>query len=321
MRKNSIALLDDSYISPLLINTLIREEVPAHAQSNRLKEELGRYYPDLILLDEDEAANILTKTGSLVYANSDLALSKMSDILNGPFKIDVTGSIKDKSDFGIPFSKASTDSDLRCAGTEGIHGEDFACDAYINVDGEPVVLGIYEHPVLDKDDFRDIVYYTSGKVMRKMLPRMKDALRKISSQLDFGNLPLHAKFRLQKNHLLLTEVNPRRFGSFSLSDLPFFAFRINPYKQYFRGLNPDWDSALSLAEEDIFFRVLSRLSAAVPAGRKPDHEEFADTFQNLVGYCKLDPDRYPAFSIAFGRTDNLSDVKKYLGMDFKNYLT
>jgi hypothetical protein len=76
-----------------------------------------------------------------------------------------------------------------------------------------------------------------------------------------------------------------------------------------------------LAESDIFFKVLSRLSAAVPAGKKPDHEEFADTFRNLVGYCKLDPDRYPAFSIAFGRTDNLSDVKKYLGMDFKNYLT
>ena len=112
--------------------------------------------------------------------------------------------------------------------------EDFACDAYINVDGEPVVLGIYEHPVLDKDDFRDIVYYTSGEVMRKRLPRMKDALRKMSSShLDFGNLPLHAKFRLQKNHLLLTRVNLRRFGIFGLSDLLFFAFGINPYKQYF----------------------------------------------------------------------------------------
>jgi len=76
-----------------------------------------------------------------------------------------------------------------------------------------------------------------------------------------------------------------------------------------------------LAEDDIFFRVLSRLSAAVPVGKKPDHEEFADTFQNLVGYCKLDPDRYPAFSIAFGRTDNLEDVRKYLNMDFRDFLT
>jgi hypothetical protein len=150
--------------------------VPAHAQSNRLKEELGRYYPDLILLDEDEAANILTKTESLVYANSDLALSKMSGILNGQFEIDVTGSLKDKSDFGTLLFKALTDSD-RAAETEKIQGEDFACDAYINVDGVPIVLGIYEHPFLDKDDFRDIVYYTSGKVMRKMLPRVKDVLR------------------------------------------------------------------------------------------------------------------------------------------------
>lgn len=321
MKKNSIAILDDSYISPLLINTLIREGVPAHAQSNRLKEELGRYYPDLIILDEDEAAGILTKSDSLVYSNSDLALSKMRDIMSSPSQFEAVGAPRNKSNFGISMSKAVTDSDLRCAGTEWAHGENFSCDAYINADGEPVVLGIYEHPVLDEDDFRDIVYYTSAKVMKKMLPRMNEALRKMaSSQLDLGSLPLHATFRLQKNHLLLTKVNLGSFGSFSLPDLLFFAFGMNPYKLYFDGLKPDWDSALSLAESDIFFRVLCRLPASVPAGKKPDHEEFADTFSNLVGYCKLDTDRYPAFSIAFGRTDNLGEVKKYLKMDFSNYL-
>lgn len=320
MKKKSIALLDDSYISPLLINTLIREGVPAHAQNSRLKEELERYYPDLIFLDRDKATDILTKPLSLVYANSDLALSEMG-ISKSPFDIDVTCSTKNESDYGIPLSEDLADSDLCCTGTGSMHAEDFACDAFINVNGEPVVLGIYEHPVLDKYDFRDIVYYTSSKVMKKMLPRIKDALRKrFPSQLDFGNIPLHAKFRLQKNHLQLTEVKPRSFGSFSLPDMLFFAFGINPYKQYFRGLNPDWDTVLSQAENDIFFRVLSRLPAAVPLGRKPDHEEFADTFKNLVGYCKLDPIRYPAFSIAFGKTDNLEDVRKYLSMDFGDFL-
>ena len=326
VKKNSIALLEDSYISPLLINTLIRERVPAHAQSNRLKEELGRYYPDLILLDEDEAANVLAESGSLVCANSDLALLTMRDILTGPFEVDVIDSLKDKSVSGIYLSKALTDSDKRgdkrVDEKARIQNKDFACDAYINVDGEPVVLGIYEHPVLDKNDSRDIVYFTSSEVMKKMLPRMKDALRKMSSsQLDLRNLPLHAKFRLQKNHLLIIEVKLRRFGSFSLSDLLFFAFGMNPYKQYFRGLKPDWASALSLAGDDIFFRVLSRLTAAVPADRKPDHIEYADTFQNIVGYCKLDPNRYPAFSIAFARTDNLEDVRKYLSMNFGDFLT
>jgi hypothetical protein len=322
VKKNSIALLEDSYISPLLINTLIREGVPAHTKSNRLKVELGRYYPDLNLLDEDKAANISTDPDSLVYANSDLSLSTMRDILNDPFEIDVIDSLKDKSDFGIPLSKALTGSDLRGAEAKRRPDEDLACDAYINVDGEPVVLGIYKHPVLDKGDSRDIVYYTSSEVMKKMLPRIKDALREVlSSQLDFWNLPLHAKLMLKKNHLLITRVNIGRFGSFSLSDLLFFGFGINPYKQYFRGQKPDWDSILSLAEDDIFFRVLSRLTAAVPAGKKPDHIEYADTFQNLLGYCKLDPDRYPAFSIAFGRTDNLDEVRKYLSINFGDFLT
>ncbi len=157
--------------------------------------------------------------------------------------------------------------------------------------------------------------------MRKYLHRMEDSLKDLSSRFDLENLPLHAEFRLHMDDLVPIGVDPGRFGSFSLSDLLFFAFGINPYKQYFRGLKPDWDSTLSLAESDIFFRVLSRLPGAVPAGRKPDHEEFADTFQNLVGYCKLDPDRYSAFSIAFGRTDNLEDVRKYLSMDFGDFLT
>lgn len=321
MKKNSIALLTDAYTSPLLINTLTREGVPVYTKNERLKTELGRYCPDLILLDGAEAANIITKPKSLLFTNSDEGLSAIRELLTNPPEIEVHNSFLGKSDFEEPLSKALNDSDLLGAGTEGIQVEDFACDAYINIDGEPVVLGIYERPVLYKDDFRDIVYYTSNELMKQMLPRVKDSLRKMSPQLVSGNLPLHAKFRVQKNHMSLIEVKLSRFGSFGLSDLLFFAFGINPYKQYFRGLKPDWNSALSLAEGDIFFRVLSRLTEAVPEGKKPDHEEFADTFRNLVGYCKLDTDRYPAFSIAFGRTDNLGDVKKYLEMDFKNYLT
>ena len=321
MKKNSIALLTDAYTSPLLINTLIRDGVPVYTKSERLKTELGRYCPDLILLDETEAANIITRPESLLFTNSDEGLSAIREFLTKPSEIEVHKTLEDKSDFGRFLYKALPDLEHPGAETESVRGDELSCDAYFNAKGKPVVLGIYAHPVLDGKDSREIVYYTSRKIVRKNLQRMEDSLEGLSSESDLKNLPLHAKFRQHKDNLVPIEVDPGRFGSFSISDLLFFAFGMNPYKQYFRGLKPDWDSTLSSAEDDTFFRVLSRLPVAVPAGKKPDHEAFADTFRNLVGYCKLDPDRYPAFSIAFGRTDNLGDVKKYLEMDFKNYLT
>jgi hypothetical protein len=321
VKKNSISLLTDAYTSPLLINTLIKEGVPVYTKSERLKTELRRYCPDLILLDETEAANIITRPESLIFTNSDEGLSTIRGFLTNPSEIEVHNSFKDKSDFGRLLPKALPDLSLPGAETESVRGDEFSCDVYFNAKGKPIVLGIYAHPFLDGKDSRDIVYYTSREIVRKNLPRMEASLEGLSSESDLKNLPFHAKFRLHNGDLLPIEVDPGRFGSFSLSDLLFFAFGMNPYKQYFRSLKPDWDSALPLAEGDIFFRVLSRLPVAVPAGKKPDHEAFADTFRNLVGYCKLDTDRYPAFSIAFGRTDNLGDVKKYLEMDFKNYLT
>lgn len=324
MKKNSIALLTDAYTSPLLINTLTREGVPVYTKSERLKRELGRYCPDLILLDETEAANIITKPKSHLFTNSDEGLSAIREFLTKQSGIDPHKSFEDKSDFVRLLSQALPDLGLSSAEAESVggdEGDELACDAYFKAKGKPVVLGIYAHPLLDGKDSGDIVYYTSQEIVRKNLPGIEGSLKRLSTQLNLENLPLHAKFRLHNGDLIPIEVDLGRFGSFSLSDLLFFAFGINPYKQYLRGMKPDWGSALPSAEGDIFFRVLSRLPAPVPAGKRPDHEEFADTFQNLVGYCKLDTDRYPAFSIAFGRTDDIGEVKKYLEMDFKNYLT
>ena len=71
------------------------------------------------------------------------------------------------------------------AETESVRGDEFACDAYFNAKGEPVVLGIYAHPFLDGKDSRDIVYYTSQEIVRKNLPRMEDSLKELSSRIGF----------------------------------------------------------------------------------------------------------------------------------------
>jgi hypothetical protein len=132
VKKNSIALLTDVYTSPLLINTLTKEGVPVYTKSKRLKTELGRYCPDLILLDETEAANIITRPESLLFTNSDEGLSAIREFSTKPYEIEVHKSFKDKSDFGRLLPKALPDLGLPGAETESVRGDEFACDAYFN---------------------------------------------------------------------------------------------------------------------------------------------------------------------------------------------
>jgi hypothetical protein len=174
VKKSSIALLTDAYTSPLLINTLTKEEVPVYAKSNTLKTELEIYCPNLILLDEYEAANIIAKPDSILYTNSDEGLFAIEELFSISMEIDVYDALKDKLGLGMLLSKALPDLGQRGVETGGGLNEEYVCDAYFDANGAPVVLGIYAHPFLNEDDFRDIVYYTSQEIMRRMLPQIEN---------------------------------------------------------------------------------------------------------------------------------------------------
>jgi hypothetical protein len=360
VKEKSLALLTDDYVSPLLLNTLMREEIPAFVQGKRLKEELERFCPGLKLLGKEEAWDIISREDSRLLANTEDLLSCVANHSLDPSRAEGLRQLRDKRRFReleresypdyffleakssrlkeieLPPGKSyiiKPSSGLKGIGVRGakdskelqkmadalvlevkeraevlgrdrlssdrllssdrflieefIKGEEFACDAYLSSKGEPVVLGIYAHPLRDEEDFRDIVYYTSSGVIRKMLPRVSDFLRKLSAQTGLKGIPLHAEFRLQKNRLIPLEVNPLRFGSFSIPDLTFFAFRVNPYKYYYNWQKPEWKRILLQEGEEIFFRVLARLPEDVVGtkGLSVDHEKFADTFNDLVGYC------------------------------------
>jgi hypothetical protein len=164
------------------------------------------------------------------------------------------------------------------------------------------VLGIYAHPLLDEEDFRDIVYYTSAGIMKKMLPRISDFLRRLSSQTGLRGIPMHAEFRMQKNRLMPIDVNPLRFGSFSLPDLTFFAFGLN----HINTITIIWShsgTGFSQAGEDIFFRVLT--GCQKDRREAPDHEGspmpsiMLDTAGDNENVCLLH---------CFGRTKDMDTV-------------
>jgi len=216
----------------------------------------------------------------------------------------------------FPSSVINTDKFLI---EEYIVGEEFACDAYFNSEGQAVILGIYSHPFLNEDDFRDVVYYTSSSIMHEMLPKVEEFFHSIASFKKIINFPVHIEFRLRKNMLVPIEVNPMRFGGFGLANLPYYAFGINSYEHYFLGKKPDWDKILEKRKDEIFTFVLGRVPEKLSGDKKPDHEKFKGTFKDLIDYYELDYKKYPAFAIAFGKTDDLSEALKYLGFDFDEY--
>lgn len=385
MKENRLALLADAYTSPLLLNSLMRQRIPAFVQGERLEKELRAYCQGLILLSIEDAVKMISKHSSLILTNAEDILpfliehsgnkarienirlfkdkvrtrqflsriypdyffieadiNRLSDIelppgreyiikpLAGFFSIGIR-KIRDKSDLAHAVEDISREikenagnvspdvvSPDRFIIEEYLPGDEYACDAYFNSKGEGVVLGIYRHPFLNDEDFRDIVYYTNPELMREMLPMAESFLKMLSSERKIVNFPLHMEFRVKGDLLVPIEINPMRFGGFSLSDLTFFAYGIKANDCYFQSIKPDWDEILSKAGQETYYWVLSELHSRTDASF--DHEEYADTFEGILAYCKLDTRRYPAFSIAFASTKNLDEALKYLSFNFEEYI-
>ncbi len=339
MKENSLAILADDYTSPLLLNTLLREEIPTWVRAPRLKEDLEKNCQGLHVLDDDNALQIISDPHSKIFLNSADVLTMLME----RSKAEVDGRIKaiklleDRENLRKALNRVGKGPSNGSSLEEIGKGQRIVCDAYFNSRGEPVVLGIYassaskEGPQASKaiakaqeqtqkQQLHGTLYYTSPEVIRKRLPRMEDMLRKISPAKEIKNVPFHAEFVLQRNRLLFSEAIPMSFGAFSLSDLPFFAFNINPYRYYFRDTSPEWKETLGRSEEKINFWVLSDLGQKAPAGAEADHDEYIETFEDLMGYCKLSLNRYTAFSVAFGRADSLEEIVKYANFDFASYV-
>ena len=72
---------------------------------------------------------------------------------------------------------------------EMIEGEEFAIDAYFNENGEAIILNIFQHPFLDKNDVSDRVYFTSKSIIQNYLKPFKELLDKIAKEGNYKNFP------------------------------------------------------------------------------------------------------------------------------------
>jgi hypothetical protein len=204
---------------------------------------------------------------------------------------------------------------------EYLEGDEYACDAFFDADGKPVVVGLYKHDFAGESDVRDCVYYTSARVLEENLGRVQALLQAIADKKNFRSLPIHFEFRACENGLRLVEVNPLRFGGFGLADLAWHAYGFNPYEEFLSCGKPNWRSVIQKMGAYAYAFVVGQAFSDRSRIRvvAADFEAFKKTFSEVLSFTPLDFTKYSFFATVLTRSKDLNELRKYLFFDFDEY--
>jgi hypothetical protein len=213
---------------------------------------------------------------------------------------------------------------------ETVDGEEIAVDAYLDAQGQAVVLNVLRHPFASATDVRDRIYTTSKKFVRRLLPTLETTLTQIGATvvaaldttLDVA-FPLHAEFRVAADGSLVPiEINPGRFAGWHTTELAFYAYGVDLYETLARGLRPDWNQILSDAETDdavSYFAIFEtpRSLAAIDANADAafDYDALTQEFSTLFELRRIDWRRRPLAAIAFAQTTDPHELDRVLALD------
>jgi hypothetical protein len=207
-----------------------------------------------------------------------------------------------------------------------IQGEEYAIDYYHNENSEVVILNILHHVFASGNDTSDRVYSTSKAIINQHKSEIEEFLNSIGNKLNLRNFPAHAELRIDKNGKInVIEINPLRFGGWcTTGDLSGIALGLNPYKNFFENITPDWDSIYKDEEHSIFsIIVLDNNSGISPDDiEKFDYKALANDFQNPLLIRTLDIKLYPLFGFVFAKTDenNQTELHNILRSDLRKYI-
>lgn len=215
---------------------------------------------------------------------------------------------------------------------ETIDGEEIAVDAYLDAQGQAVVLNVLRHPFASATDVRDRIYTTSKKFVRRLLPTLETTLAQIGATvvdaldttLDVA-FPLHAEFRVAADGSLVPiEINPGRFAGWHTTELAFYAYGVDLYETLTRGLRPDWNRILADAETDdavsyfAIFETPQALDANADAAF--DYDALSQVFSTLFELRQIDWCRRPLAAIAFAQTTDSQELNRVLTLDVERFV-
>ncbi len=204
---------------------------------------------------------------------------------------------------------------------EMIEGEEYAVDVYFGLDGKPVILNIFKHPFFDENDVSDRVYYTSKEIIKKNIERFTDLFEKIGELAGLKNFTAHIELRDNGKEIIPIEVNPMRFTGWCITDLAYFAYRINPYEFYMNEIKPDWENILKNTDDSLYYFICAEVPNNIDKSKikNVDYEKFLSKLDNVIDLREQDFKTKPLFAVVFGKTNNYNKIKEILSMDLKQF--
>ncbi len=207
-----------------------------------------------------------------------------------------------------------------------INGEEYAVDAYVNAQGEAVVLSILKHTFASEDDVSDRVYTTSKAIIEENLHEFTTFVQKIADLSHIKTFPLHIELRREADgELLPIEVNPMRFGGWcTTADMSYFAYGFNQYLYYYQQQKPNWNELLKVKQDKLYSVIVLDNSTGKPSEEihSFDYQKITRQFEKVLELRKIDHNSYPLFGFLFVEThkDNHKELINILESDLNEFI-
>ncbi len=201
-----------------------------------------------------------------------------------------------------------------------VEGEEYAVDMYFNEKGNPEIMNIYHHPLPEKSEYFNVLYYTNKDIFDRFYDRLKTIFIELNQHLNITNFPIHAEFKLENDTLIPIEMNPLRYGGFGLSDLTYHAFGFNPFNAFFNNLKPDWQQIWEIRNEHHFGWVLGYNGTNINVEtHTPNDEAYLHYLGETLHYVKIDHKKNPVFSIAYVKDNCPISLQRFLKIEFNDF--
>ncbi|MBR6127584.1 ATP-grasp domain-containing protein [bacterium] len=206
---------------------------------------------------------------------------------------------------------------------EYIPGDEYAIDAYYDRNGNPVILNIFQHPLMNESDVRDRIYLTSAEIMIRYMAKFDLLLKQIGEIKDVRNFPFHAEVRVTDDGKIIPiEINPMRFAGWCTTDIAKYAWGINVYEYFYRQINPNWNEILSDVDSKIYYFSMAEVPSDVSRDEIQgfDYDKYLANYSNVVELRRIHFKQNPLFAVIFGYTNDKSEIDRILQLNTRDFI-
>ncbi len=201
-----------------------------------------------------------------------------------------------------------------------ISGDEYAVDLYF-VDGQPVIINIFEHLFASDTDVGDRLYVTSKNLFDKYLVRFTKHIIELNQVLNIKDMPVHIELRLNGDQIIPIEINPMRFTGLCLNELHYYISGKHPLSYFFSNSVPDYLEMWKGKEDKVYsFSIFNKPKFCKSEG--VDFNRIKDLFSNILEFRPVAQPNLDIAAFVFAETspENLSELQDILHYNTKQLI-